>query len=75
MEQAGRHSIVRHWTFQQAREELIKIEKKIESKGLTINDLRYRAEEWDLEPSERVLLERYEKFRGMTDFAQDTAAH
>lgn len=60
---------VRHWTLEEAREELDRLTREIEKSGMTITEFRYRASEWGLDRREQKLLGAYERMARMVAFA------
>lgn len=65
---------VRHWTLEEAKVELDRLTRAVEKSGMSIQELRFRASEWELDVRERKLLGDYERLARMVSFASGDAA-
>lgn len=74
MTQRNNAHVVRHWTLESAKQEQDRIVNLIAKRGLTIADLNYRADEWDLDREERALLDAYKRFTRMITFASEASS-
>jgi|GEM_PF-668057 len=61
---------VRHWTLEEAEEALAEVATRIEVKGRSVKELKYRASEWELSTEELDLLSEYERLSRMVKFAK-----
>lgn len=66
---------VRVWSPEESEAELARLEGRIRALGMTVEDMRHRAEEWDLDPRERALMDRYKQFESMVRFARRELAY
>lgn len=65
---------VHRWTLAEAQAEHSRLLHGLEIKGLILNELRYRAAEWDLNAAERELLRKIERMERLISFATPPTA-
>ena len=62
---------VRYWDLDEAIKARDTVKDRIEQKlDMTVEELQYRALEWDLDQYERKLLAEYERLNRMIEFAR-----